>query len=263
MYESEKFCLKWNDFQENISSTFSSMRSDYDFTDVTLVCEDGQQVEAHKFILAASSPVFHNMLIRNKHTHPLIYMRGLKSDDLVAIVDYLYSGEASIEQENVKAFLVIVDELKVKGLYVRGELFDEDNTSSKNCSAVKENFTIRDGIVEEANIKLEFVDSEIKKEKQKTKKTVDIVNNMYSEELKKLDSQIKPLIMTGSIIIQNRKRKRKANQCKVCGKEGTYKNIKDHIELHHIQRVSHPCNFCNKISKSRNGLRIHHNKTHK
>ena len=52
---SEKLCLQWNDFQENIESAFVNLREDNDFTDVTLACEDGQQVEAHKVILAASS----------------------------------------------------------------------------------------------------------------------------------------------------------------------------------------------------------------
>ena len=49
---SEKLCLQWNDFQDNIKSAFGNLREDNDFTDVTLACEDGQQVEAHKVILA-------------------------------------------------------------------------------------------------------------------------------------------------------------------------------------------------------------------
>ena len=71
----EKLCLKWNDFQENVSSAFGCLRDDVDFSDVTLASEDGQQVEAHKVILAASSPFFKNMLQKNKHPKPLIYMR--------------------------------------------------------------------------------------------------------------------------------------------------------------------------------------------
>ena len=70
----ERLCLQWKDFKENISSTFGDLREDKDFTDVTLVCEDGQQVEAHKVVLVASSPFFLNILKRNKHPHPLIYM---------------------------------------------------------------------------------------------------------------------------------------------------------------------------------------------
>ena len=71
----EKLCLQWNDFKENASSAFGDLRQDKEFTDVTLVCEDGQQVEAHKLVLVASSPFFLNILKRNKHPHPLIYMR--------------------------------------------------------------------------------------------------------------------------------------------------------------------------------------------
>ena len=112
MNTSDKFCLKWNDFKENVSAAFGSLREEIEFSDVTLACEDGQQVEAHKVILAASSPFFQNLLRRNKHAHPLIYMRGMEFTDLKAIVDFLYYGEANIYQENIDNFLKLADELK-------------------------------------------------------------------------------------------------------------------------------------------------------
>ena len=89
---------------------------DKHFTDVTLACEDGQQLEAHKVILAASSPFFQNVLERNKHPHPLVYMRGLKFEDLLAIVDFIYCGEANVFQENLDSFLTTAKELQLKGL---------------------------------------------------------------------------------------------------------------------------------------------------
>ena len=49
---SEKVCLKWNDFRENVITAYGNLRKDDNFADVTLACEDGQQVEAHKVILA-------------------------------------------------------------------------------------------------------------------------------------------------------------------------------------------------------------------
>ena len=52
---SEKLCLQWNDFKENVYSACGSLRNDKEFTDVTLACEDGQQLEAHKVILAFST----------------------------------------------------------------------------------------------------------------------------------------------------------------------------------------------------------------
>merc|ERR1712150_460337 len=126
--EEEKLCLKWNEFQENAISAFGTLRKDGEFTDVTLVCEDGQQEETHKVILALSSPFFLNILRRNKHPQPLIYMRGLKSEDLVAMIDFLYFGEANVYQENLDSFLAVAEELQLKGLMGSGaEEEVEDN----------------------------------------------------------------------------------------------------------------------------------------
>ena len=80
---SEKLCLQWNDYQENIKSAFGNLRDDEGLNDVTLVCEDSQQMEAHKVFLASSSLFFQKLLAKNKHPHPLIYMRGTKFEDLL------------------------------------------------------------------------------------------------------------------------------------------------------------------------------------
>ena len=69
MGDSEKLCLQWNEFQKIVSSAFGDLREDKDFTDVTLACEDGKQVEVHKVVLASSSPFFMELLKRNKHPH--------------------------------------------------------------------------------------------------------------------------------------------------------------------------------------------------
>ena len=130
---SEKLCLQWNDFQEDIKNAFASLREDKDFKDVTLVCEDGQQVEAHKVVLVSSSPFFQKLLGRSKHPHPLIYMRGLKFDDLHAILDFLYLGEANVFQENLNTFLAIGEELQLKGLLgnVAGERLEDLDVAKK------------------------------------------------------------------------------------------------------------------------------------
>ena len=113
---SETLCLQWNDFQENIKSAFENLKEDKDFKDVTLVCEDGQQVEAHKVILASFSPFFLKLHGRNKHHHPIIYMRGMKFDALLAVMDFLYRGEANVFQEDLDSFLAIAEELQLRGL---------------------------------------------------------------------------------------------------------------------------------------------------
>ena len=56
------------------------------------------------------------LLKKNKHSHPIVYMRGLRSEDIVAIMDFLYLGEANVSQDNLDSFLALAEELKLKGL---------------------------------------------------------------------------------------------------------------------------------------------------
>ena len=93
---SEKLCLQWNNFKENITFAFKELRTGKEFTDVTLACEDGKHIEVHKPVLASSSLFFMEILKIHKHAHPLIYMRGLKSEDLMTVMDFLYHGEATV-----------------------------------------------------------------------------------------------------------------------------------------------------------------------
>jgi broad-complex core protein len=71
--ESEQFCLKWNDFQQCIKSTFQELRDQPDFMDVTLSC-DGEQVRAHKVILSACSQTFRQLLRANPAPNPVILL---------------------------------------------------------------------------------------------------------------------------------------------------------------------------------------------
>ena len=47
-------------------------------------------------------------------------MRGMKSEDLVAIIDFLYCGEANMVETNLGNFLNIADELNLLGLNKEG-----------------------------------------------------------------------------------------------------------------------------------------------
>jgi len=115
MVSTEKFCLRWNDFESNISGAFRELREDKDFFDVTLACDD-EQLQAHKVILSACSPFFRTILRRNKHEHPLLYLKGVKYVDLVSVLNFMYHGEVNVAQEELNSFLAVAEDLKVKGL---------------------------------------------------------------------------------------------------------------------------------------------------
>ena len=111
----EKFCLRWNDFETNVSQAFRELREEKDFFDVTLACED-DQVSAHKVILSACSPFFRNILRKNPHQHPLLYMKGVKYQEMLAVLNFMYMGEVNVAQEDLNSFLAVAEDLRVKGL---------------------------------------------------------------------------------------------------------------------------------------------------
>merc|ERR1712179_655917 len=115
MGTTEKFCLRWNDFENNISGAFKELREDKDFFDVTLACDD-DQIQAHKVILSACSPFFRTILRRNRHEHPLLFLKGVKYVDLVSVLNFMYHGEVNVAQEELNSFLAVAEDLKVKGL---------------------------------------------------------------------------------------------------------------------------------------------------
>jgi len=115
MTASEKFCLRWNDFESNISVAFREIREEKDFFDVTLSVGD-RQVQAHKIILSACSPFFRGILRNNPHAHPLLYLKGVAFTDLTAVLNFMYHGEVNVAQEELNSFLAVAEDLKVKGL---------------------------------------------------------------------------------------------------------------------------------------------------
>jgi len=123
---SEKFCLKWNDFESNISSAFQDIRHEKDFFDVTVACDE-EQLQAHKVILSACSPFFKSVLRRNQHQHPLLYLRGVSFRDLESVLNFMYHGEVNVAQDDLNSFLQVAEDLKVKGL-------TQNNSSTKSGS---------------------------------------------------------------------------------------------------------------------------------
>ena len=134
---SEKFCLRWNDFESNISNAFKELRDDKDFFDVTLACDE-DQIQAHKVILSACSPFFRNILRRNPHQHPLLYMKGMKFTDLQSVLNFMYHGEVSVAQEELNSFLAVAEDLRVKGL-TQNQSVSNQSTSKQSTSSYQLN----------------------------------------------------------------------------------------------------------------------------
>ena len=217
---------------------------------MTLVCEDGQQVEAHKVVLASSSPFFMNLLKNTKHARPLIYMRGLKTNDLTTILNFLYVGEANIFQEDLDSFLALAEELQLKG-------FTGDSTKrTEDLKDFKRDFQTRGEIPRREQKSLQPRSNINTALKQNLDTTLAIDGTAVIEDNQNLDRQI--LSMITKSYVNADKGKFPLYTCSVCEKQAPHKlNMMRQVEANHITGVSHECDICGKTSRSKHGLLQH------
>ena len=95
-----------------------------------------------------------------------------------------------------------------------------------------------------------------------------VISNQSGTDLQALDEKVKSMMEKGQRIIPNREKDRNGTQqpsyiCKVCGKEGRSKDIRDHIESNHLEGISIACDYCGNTLSSRNSLRLHKTRFHK
>ena len=273
--DSENFCLKWNDFVENVTTSFAQLHNNKDFSDVTLACGDGPQINAHRIVLASGSLMFKALFEQNLMEKPVIFMRGVKSDQLTSIVDFLYKGETNIEQDNLNEFLALAEDLQLKGLTQAGEkvvdsseaeeikrLASKHSRQQKISSIDKthkvwgENQKVLNTEVENGQLDSQKGPSGILSVIQdfQTLKTAAKSGVTFQDGFDHMEIEIGKLM---------EKVDGKGWMCISCGKNDQKINIKKHIEGHHIERGDHYCNFCGKHCRSRNALQKHVSMNHR
>ena len=271
---SEKLCLRWSEFKENLNSTFGRLRNDKEFTDVTLVCEDGQEIKAHKVILTASSIFFEKILLNRKHPHPLIYLKGFQSKHFASILDFVYFGEARVYQEDFDSFLALAEEIQLKGLagqISRGFIKEEEEKTQdlfEKSSEQTSTDLMEEPIHQSGNLLKNPKNNQQQDLKHKEDAEMMVIPNEIRTDLKTLDEKVKLMMEKGKSRIPHGM---SANGtpineisriCKVCGKEGRSNVIKHHIQMKHLE-VSIPCDFCDKTFSARANLNDHKNKFHR
>ena len=139
--------LTWKLSPDNLRRMLHDMRGRSDFTDVTLVCDDDALVEAHKVVLGALSLVFRKMLDSNHllypGSHPMIYLRGVKHQDMEAILRYIYLGETTVHEDIIKNVLDAAKEFGIKELSNNN---NEDLQSPKNMSEAEYETIIKSSV---------------------------------------------------------------------------------------------------------------------
>ena len=87
------------------------------YSDVTLAC-DSKFFDVHKLVLSVCSEYFEEILRKTTCAKPVIVLKDIKPSDLEALLNYMYTGEASVPHCDLNRLIKAAEWLKIKGLAV-------------------------------------------------------------------------------------------------------------------------------------------------
>ena len=254
---SEKFSLKWYDYQLNWIKYLKELQNDTDFADVTLISDDKIKFSAHRILLSSCSNLFKFILKGNVQANSLLYLSGVNSYYLGFILDYIYHGEVNIYQEQLDSFLECAQKLQIEGLLGKTECSLKQSKEGQNMQQEPyKNFKQENHAQDEEN-SVATIDIEVNKRIRsyvRTPKEVAMIDvrSLTSEEIA---NKMRELY----------ERTDEGWRCLVC--DHTYKglksaNIRIHVETHMVGLVL-ACNLCKMEFASRKSLHNHRSRFHK
>jgi len=246
--------LQKQDFLNAFAESLQNLRRSDELFDVTLACED-ETIEAHKFVLSSNSAFFKEVFKKARKSNPFVYLKGIRHKDLMALLDYMYTGETEVPTENLSRVFQVAKDLKIKGLVDDEENIEgftlkyddsetaaeetENTTSSAENALQLESHLLNDPLSEE------------------TKNTIDTETTIV--EVDEADAKLAQLKESISLLVQKVQDENgvKKFRCKQCGKICMKKDkIENHVETH-LTGFINTCSICNQNYKTRSGLRSH------
>ncbi|XP_042238556.1 protein tramtrack, beta isoform-like isoform X3 [Homarus americanus] len=120
--------LKWNNHKITFFEILRVLREKANFTDATIAVE-GKFYPVHKLVMSTCSEYFSEIFERTPCKSPVIVLKDVRSQDMDALLDYMYLGEVNVNQNDLASLLKTAECLRIKGLAVP----DEDPTKSRKA----------------------------------------------------------------------------------------------------------------------------------
>ena len=179
-------------------------------------------------------------------------MRRVQPENLIALVEFFYRGQASVYQGNLDSFLALAKDLELKGL--KGNQTEEDvevnhpQTVSRDLSRVNQS----------GSDKYHQILSDLSCETDNVEPGTKVVDSPKHQaptntDIESLGRDVKAMMTF----------KEKEFLCKMCGKKGSSSQMRSHIERNRMTGISVPCELCGTTYNSRHGLSSHKSQYHR
>ena len=229
----EKYSLSWHDYSEHLKSMMKEFMMNENFSDVTLVTDDKIHINANIDILSACSPVFRNILKKEKNYNQIMYLRGILFSEMESIMQFIYLGEATFYEERMGEFLAVAKSLEITGLCnTLAESNDESNEAPPQ-------------------------DPESSTEDSKEQTVIPLNLKQGSEERREQGVDKKQKNEQTKSVLEDMKYA--CNQCENQFTSLGYLNV--HIKAKH-EGIKYDCRECDQKFSSQNNLYVHNQSIH-
>ncbi|KAK7068663.1 Broad-Complex, Tramtrack and Bric a brac [Halocaridina rubra] len=126
--------LRWNNHHSAFFHMLSTLHRKELYSDVTLACS-GKFFPVHKIVLSVCSEYFEDMFKQTTCKHPIVVLKDILHDDMEALLNYMYAGEANVAQSDLARLIKAAECLKIKGLAVPDESTPANDTKRTHSDA--------------------------------------------------------------------------------------------------------------------------------
>ena len=226
----EQFNLNWHTYSNHLKEMMVNLMESNETADVTLVCDDKTKFKAHKFVLNACSPFFQSILNHFPlKENSVIYLRGVLSQEMKSILQFMYLGQATFYHYSMNEFLNVAKTLKIKGISKDVES-DETEDSLGDVTI--------DNVLHSKDNSFQFENNEI---------NVTNIEEMKDTETKIIKSCINETVKF---------------QCNQCNKQFAYRqSLNLHVKSLH-EELSYKCDDCDKSFNIKGNLIRHKKNQH-
>ena len=203
--------VSFDDFNLQTKETICSLFESENFADVTIVCNDGDQVPAHKFVLSSSSSLLHKMLTnssnRLQNRNDFIFLPTVKLKELQPLLQFMYLGQTKIGQDSIETFFRMAADLKInlgspkegsnKNQAIEGQS-EENNDVFLEPTSISNNQEYQETQnMESLNAEIEEYNTSLEKDENDKSETIECFETMeqnnsetISEGLKENESNV-------------------------------------------------------------------------
>ena len=248
-----KYDLSWENFSGHLKSMLDEIYRTNHMTDVTLVCDDGQEIKAHSIVLSACSSVLRDTVRCLPKTGAKVHLKTIKYQEMKHIIEFMYLGRTTVDEDTFQHFINASKLLKISNLGSSAEdLVTEQHVTDKNSPtlAIEQLEHKNDSVNISKENCLDSFDSKKTSDKEYLQKLFCNHCDYYTLNENTLESHIR--------------RKHTEYVCKICNEPHKKKiHLKVHMKERHVE-YEYYChhNNCKYQGLSKIDLKQHKESTH-